>query len=158
MYAERHEAVDEEISFPQEQKADEKGRKIQRMIEHRETSPQKVINNIFALLRIKGISYSQAGKRCGFSTGYFSEMKKHSRKNYPETKNLLKFCELFGVTLEELFYKDYVSVLENRRIQEIDAEIAKLKKERETITAGMIRRARDRSREIEEKIAEELEQ
>lgn len=127
------------------------------MIERRETSPQKVRDNIFSLIKIRKVTRKEVQRACGFSNGFFVELSKDSRKHYPDTKNLLAICEYFGITIEELLYKDYQAAADSRRIQEIDAEVVRLKKERERITDGMIDRARKR-REIEKKMEADQEQ
>lgn len=127
------------------------------MIERRETSPEKVSGNILALLKINGFTQRYAQKKCGFSTAFFSELKRRDSKHYPDTQNLLKLCDLFGIKIEELLYVDYVSVADSKRIREIDAEFAKLKKERERLADGMIDRARKRQA-LDRQIEEDMEQ
>lgn len=126
-------------------------------IERRETSPGKVKGNILALLKINNFTQSYAQKKCGFSTAFFSELKRRDSKHYPDTQNLLKLCDLFGIKIEELLYVDYVSVADSKRIREIDAEFVKLKKERERLADGMIDRARKRQA-LDRQIKEDLEQ
>ena len=126
-------------------------------IERRETSPEKVSGNILALLKINGFTQRYAQKKCGFSTAFFSELKRRDSKHYPDTQNLLKLCDLFGIKIEELLYVDYVSVADSKRIREIDEEFKQLKRERERITDGMIDRARKRAA-LERQIEEDAEQ
>ena len=126
-------------------------------IERRETSPEKVAGNILALLKINGFTQRYAQRKCGFSTAFFSELKRRDSKHYPDTQNLLKLCDLFGIKIEEMLYVDYVSVADSKRIREIDAEFVKLKKERERLADGMIDRARKRQA-LDRQIEEDMEQ
>ena len=121
------------------------------------TVPEKVAGNILALLKINGFTQRYAQKKCGFSTAFFSELKRRDSKHYPDTQNLLKLCDLFGIKIEEMLYVDYVSVADSKRIREIDAEFAKLKKERERLADGMIDRARKRQA-LDRQIEEDMEQ
>ena len=128
-------------------------------IERRETSPEKVAGNILALLKINGFTQRYAQRKCGFSTAFFSELKRRDSKHYPDTQNLLKLCDLFGIKIEEMLYVDYVSVADSKRIREIgpadrgghgamterEKRIKELEQEEKTIIKAVIETERNLS-------------
>ena len=109
----------------------------------RSTSPEKVKENIFCLIKLKGLSEANAAQRAGIAAGYFSAMKKSD--GYPDLPKLLKICDALNTPIEDVLYKEWRNALEQKEIASIDKEIARLKKKRDELTAGIVKRAKERA-------------
>ena len=110
----------------------------------RTTSPEKIKDNIFCLISLKGVSMLSVTNKAGLAHGYLNML--NSSKGYPDLDKVLKLCEALEVPLEDLLYKDYRSALEAKEVREIDMQIARLRKRREDLTGGMLARAKERQR------------
>lgn len=109
----------------------------------RSTSPEQVKNNIVALIRLKGITEAETAKKAGVACGYFSSMKK--APNYPDLSKLLKICDALNAKIEDVIYKDFSAALDQAEVNEIDKEIARLKKRRDALTNAIVKRAKERA-------------
>lgn len=111
----------------------------------RSTSPEKVKNNIFCLMRLKGLSEVESAKNAGVASGYFSWMKKST--GYPDLQKLLNICDALNTPIEDVLYKDWTAALDQAEVNEIDKEIARLKKRRDALTNAIVKRAKERAAE-----------
>lgn len=120
----------------------------------RSTSPEKVKENIFALIRLKGLSEIETAKNASVNSTYFSSLKKQT--NYPDLKKLLKICDALNAKIEDVLYKDWTAALDQAEVNEIDKEIARLKKRRDALTNAIVKRAKERAaaQEAEEEASE----
>lgn len=108
----------------------------------RTTSPEKIKDNIFCLISLKGVSMLSVTNKAGLAHGYLNMLK--SSKGYPDLEKVLKLCEALEVPVEDLLYKDYRSALEQRKLHEIDVEVARLQKRKRDLTESMVKRAKER--------------
>ena len=125
----------------------------------RKTSPDKVRENIFALLEINGLTQEKAGRMCGMHSSYFTMLKGQKLVCFPRLDKLLLLCGALNVSIEDLLYKDYTVALGQKRMREIDADVARMKKERERISERILKRVKERqAREEAEGRKEDMEQ
>ena len=110
----------------------------------RKTSPEKVRDNIFALLEIRGLTQEKCGKMCGMHGNYFTMLKSQKLTCFPRLDKLLLVCGALNVSIEDLLYKDYASARDQKRVREIDADVERLKRERTEISDRILQRARER--------------
>lgn len=110
----------------------------------RKTSPEKVRDNIFALLEIHELTQEKAGRLCGMHGNYFTMLKSQKLTCFPRLDKLLLVCGALNVSIEDLLYKDYASARDQKRVREIDADVERLKKERTEISDRILQRARER--------------
>ena len=113
----------------------------------RSNSPEKVKENIFALIRLKGLSEIKVAKNAGVGNTYFSALKKQN--GYHDLQKLLMVCDSLNVKIEDVLYKDYSAALDQAEVAAIDKEIARLKKRRDKLTDGIVKRAKARVAEQE---------
>lgn len=108
----------------------------------RQTSAEKVKDNIYCLIEMKGLSQHFVTTTAGISHGYLNMMLK--AKGYPDLQKLLQICDALEVKIEDLLYKDYRSALEQKEMHDIDVELARLQKLKKDLNENLIRRAKER--------------
>lgn len=110
----------------------------------RKTSPEKVRDNIFALLEIHELTQEKCGRMCGMHGNYFTMLKSQKLTCFPRLDKLLLVCGALNVSIEDLLYKDFEAARDQKRVREIEEDVKRLKKEQAEISDRLLRRARER--------------
>lgn len=110
----------------------------------RKTSPEKVRDNIFALLEIHGLTQEKCGKMCGMHGNYFTMLKSQKLTCFPRLDKMLAICDALNVSIEDMLYKDFEAARDQKRVREIEEDVKRLKKEQAEISDRLLRRARER--------------
>ena len=107
----------------------------------RETSAEKIKDNIFCYIKLKGVSLHSVTTAAGLAHGYLHMLKQTN--GYPDLEKLLKLCLALDVPVEDMLYKDYRTALEQKELHDIDVELARLQKRKRDLNENLIRRAKE---------------
>lgn len=81
------------------------------------TEIKKITNNLKALREERGLKQKFVAKQLNISPNYYSQIENGHR--YPQVEHLLKLRNLFGVSLDEIFFKDEIANCETKEHQAI---------------------------------------
>ena len=78
------------------------------------TDAKQITNNIKKLREERGLKQLFVAEKLGISANYYSQIENGHR--LPQVEHLLKIRNLFGVTLDELFFKSEIANCDSKQI------------------------------------------
>jgi len=77
------------------------------------TNNQRISNNLKALREERGLKQKFVADKLGLTQSYYSQIESGQRP--PQTKHLLILRDLFGVSLDEIFFKDEIANCDSKQ-------------------------------------------
>lgn len=68
---------------------------------------KKITNNIRSLREERGLKQKFVAQQLGISANYYSQIENGHRN--PQIQHILKLRQIFGVSLDEIFFKDKIA-------------------------------------------------